>query len=989
MKWMGTAAIICMILVPATLSAQNTGSAVAGVVKDTTGAVLPGVTVEASSPALIEKVRTTVTDENGQYQITDLRVGTYTVTFTLPGFAIVRREGLELSANFTASVNVELKVGDLTETVTVSGQSPVVDIHNVTQQRTISRSLLDVLPATKNVIGYVSLTPAAILPQSAMDVGGNKGELSVRASIHGTKQGDQKQLHDGMRYNTMVGTGTGRSFFPNHASIAEAVVETGSGGSAEFITGGLQVNVIPKDGGNQWSGGLFADYTGETLQGDNLTADLRARGVVVNSSINDVFEANGALGGPLKRDTLWFFTAHRRWGNHQRGANFFENTDLKAWTYTPDTSRPVNAVERYRSNNIRLTWQASEKNKITFYWDHQRHCLCNHISGSGALFAGTTAVEASPGIRHAPHELLQANWTYPASNRVLFTVGVTYYMNRVERFAQPGVDPRDISVLEQSRNFRYRAPPDTQNTGQGQSNQNFSMSYITGSHRFKTGLFILQGYAFGTITTTGNGLTYTFLNGVPSQITQFASPTFTRDVVKPELGLYAQDQWIIDRLTLTFGLRFESFRAFAAASEQAAGRFIDARSFDQVDCVPCWKDLVPRSAISYDLFGTGKTVVKASLGKYLGAQATGFASANNPVNTSVNQTSRSWNDTFYPVGDPRRNDYVPDCDLRNPQANGECGRMANTNFGGRNITTRYDPEVLNGWGSRDFNWQASAAVEHELRPGVAVGAGYFRTWYGNQLVTDNLAVTPQDFDPYCFTVPADPRLPGGGNQICGLANITPSKFGLVNNLVTFASKYGEQTEIYNGVDFNFNARLPRGALVSAGVNIGNSLSFAGNTTASTNRCFVVDSPQELYQCDKQVPYQTRFKASGTYPLPLDFQASAVFQALPGTAIAATYAVPNALIAPSLGRSLAGGASTASVELLEPYSQFEDRITQLDLRLMKRFPLGRTRIQGIFDLYNALNASPILQLRTAYGPTWLTPFEVLGARTVKLGVQMDF
>ena len=180
------------------------------------------------------------------------------------------------------------------------------------------------------------------------------------------------------------------------------------------------------------------------------------------------------------------------------------------------------------------------------------------------------------------------------------------------------------------------------------------------------------------------------------------------------MGVFVQDQWTLNRLTLNAGLRFEYFRAFAAASVQPAGRFLGEVAFDQVDCAPCWKDLVPRLAGSYDLFGTGKTVIKASIGRYVGAQATGLANAVNPVNASVNQTNRSWSDL-------NRN-FIPDCDLRNPEANGNgdlCGRMANTNFGGLNVTTQYDPEVLNGWGKR-YNWQASAMVEHELLPGTAV-----------------------------------------------------------------------------------------------------------------------------------------------------------------------------------------------------------------------------------------------------------------------------
>ena len=200
-----------LALMPALASAQAPSSTVAGVVKDTTGAVLPGVTVEAASPALIEKVRIAVTDSQGQYKIIDLRPGIYTVTFSLTGFATVRREGIELRSNFTAAVNADLQVGSLAETITVSGASPVVDVQNVTQQTNLSRTLVDSMPVAKSVLGYAGVMPAVITPPNAQDVGGAKGEFSVRLALHGGKQGDQKLMVDGMRYNSLSTGGTGRA----------------------------------------------------------------------------------------------------------------------------------------------------------------------------------------------------------------------------------------------------------------------------------------------------------------------------------------------------------------------------------------------------------------------------------------------------------------------------------------------------------------------------------------------------------------------------------------------------------------------------------------------------------------------------------------------------------------------------------------------------------------------------------------------------------
>jgi len=291
----------------------------------------------------------------------------------------------------------------------------------------------------------------------------------------------------------------------------------------------------------------------------------------------------------------------------------------------------------------------------------------------------------------------------------------------------------------------------------------------------------------------------------------------------------------------------------------------------------------------------------------------------------------------------------------------------------------------------------SLSVDREVMPGVALSAGYYRTWYGNFYLTDNLNVTPADYSPYCITAPVNAGLPASisGQPICGLYDINPAKFGLVNNVVTLASNYGKQTEVYNGADVTVNARLGRGATLSGGWNVGTAIQTgvvnAGNATSRTNNCFVVDSPQQLYHCDIQNPYQQRVKVSGSYPLPGDFQASAVFQSLPGANYGALYTATTAQIAPSLGRNLAGNVKSATIDLLPPFSQFGPRMNQLDLRFTKKFALNKTRIQANFDIYNVMNANTVVSYNnTITNPaTWLRPTQVVDGRLAKFSVQLDF
>lgn len=977
------AVLAFVAFLPVAAFAQLGASGIAGAVRDTSGGVLPGVTVEAASPALIEKVRTVVADGLGQFRITDLRPGTYTVTFTLPGFSSVIREGLELPANFTATLNIELRVGAVAETVTVSGESPVVDVQNVVQQHRITNDDLDKIPTSKSLFDLTNLMPAVISAPALRGVGGNQGEMDARGSLHGGRETDQKALQDGMRFN--IGVDSRLSYYINPAAAQEVLVEGPAGGSAEYASGGIQINIIPKDGGNIYSGSFLTNYTNDKLQSSNLTPELAARGLVDSPTVNRIHDVNVGFGGPIKREKIWFFTAQRHWGLLVTPLDFYENATPGTFRYTPDFSRPVAARQVNRSHLFRVTAQVSQQHKIAFSWDHEPNCACPEPETEGS------APEAIPDVVRKPNELVQATWSYAATNRVLVESGATTYQAR--RHGNLGgmgltnpVSADAISILEQTTGFRYNAPQNRSYSPRGQVNGRASLSYVTGSHYIKAGMMWVWGPEGSKQWRNPAAMVYTFRNQRPTSLTQFASDTDTRQENK-EFGYYLQDKWTLRRLTLNLGVRVDTLSGAIPARTQPAGVFIGARSFDRVDNVPNWKDVSPRFGVAYDLFGTGKTAVKASVGRYV--EIVNPTSQYNPATTSVNQVNRTWDDV--------NGNFFPDCDLHNPLANGECLQINNLNFGRLNITTRGDPAMLEGWGNRGFNWRAVAIVDHELRPGFSLSAGLHRTWYGNFTVTDNLAVTPADFDPYCITAPRDSRLPnGGGYELCGFYNVRPDKFGQVNNLNTLASKYGKWTEVYNGADLNVTVRPAGGALLTGGLSVGNSGTIvtsantgSSRTTSKTDRCFVVDSPQELYQCAYNPPYQLQVKFGGSYPLPWDLFASATFQSTPGPVIGATYTATNAQIAPSLGRNVSGGGTVSGHQLIEPFSMFEDRINTLDVRFSKQVPVERFRTLLMLDIYNAMNASSVLWSNSTYGADWQKPTKILGGRLFKVGLKLDW
>jgi hypothetical protein len=1017
--WLHLSSACLVVALTATAAFAQNSTGIAGIVKDASGGVLPGVTVEAGSPALIEKVRTVTTDEKGEYKIVGLLPGVYSVTFTLSGFSTMKREGVELQANFTATINADLRVGGLTETITVSGQSPVVDVQNTATRNLITREALDTVPTNKTLEAYAALTPGMSMTTSTgQDVGGSKGETYVQLQIHGSRANDNKTLIDGFETNEW----SGRVFVPNPAGAQEIAVELGNG-LAEAPAYGVYVNYIPRAGANNFSGTFIGNYTGSGMQSAaNLTDDLKSRGLTQSAlpQIKKVWDVNGSIGGPIRQDKLWFYTALRSWGSNgtvvgtyytsTSGTPFvFSNGVVSGslsggnpFIYAPNTAKAAFNDFNQRQLTSRVTWRASTRNKFDLSYDWEYRCDCHRS------VAPTLTPEASA-IRTYHPKIPALTWTFPATNKLLFEAGTaTVYMDYAPS-PQPETPLFTIPVLEQTGSVQFLATPgDTAGAGGYGDKYNLiqnsraSMSYVTGSHALKVGMQIRTGVK--KFSEAGSPIDYRVLNGVPNQVTLFAYPLLFHENMKALMGVYAQDQWTVRRLTLSGGLRFDYENAYVPAQHFDPGAYIGARNYNEVDCVPCWKDLSPRVSAAYDLFGTGKTAVKFNVGRYTAEEMLNTAHANNPLLLSNASTNRSWNDTTYPVGDPRRGNYIPDCDLTNPAANGECGPNANPNFGNVVITNRYDSSVLTA--NRPYNWSTSASVQHELRPGTAVSLGYFRTSWHNFSVADAQNVTPTNYDPYCITLPSNSLIPNAGQQLCGLYNITPTLFGQdsTNQVTHFVS--GDYKDVYSGVDLTINARLGRGAFVQGGMNTGREV---------INSCTAVDSPSTSLGivplpvgftaatpsaaggvanstsfCSITPPFwHPQFKFSGSYPLVYGFQMSGVVQSVPGIPRLASLVVPASQVI-GLGRPLSGNVANVTVaNIIAPQAQFEDRLNQVDIRFIRNFVVSGMHVQGTLDVYNLFNRSTVLAQVNQYGATWRTPTSVLDARILKVGVQMNF
>jgi len=492
-----------------------------------------------------------------------------------------------------------------------------------------------------------------------------------------------------------------------------------------------------------------------------------------------------------------------------------------------------------------------------------------------------------------------------------------------------------------------------------------------------------------------NSVTLTMRAGVPFSLTEYATPIQFHETMNYNTGLFAQDQWRLNRLTMNYGVRFDFLKASVDEQHIGAGPFTPARDFGKIENVPNWKDIDPRFGASYDLFGDGKTAIKGSIGRYVVADSYTIARAVNPVQSTVNSVTRTW---APPAGVAYVGTYNPfeDCDLTNPNANTKrpgavaCGSISNPLFGQvATRTTNYDPDVVQGWGVRPDNWEMQFSVQREVLPRVSVYAGYSRRWYGNLFATKNLNVTNADFTQYCIPVPADNRLPTGGQQQCGYYDV--NRVIAPNNLIFNSSSLGGIKDVYDGFDIDVNARLPRRIIVSGGVSIGRERVDICNlkddlSLTQTGNARTQDPRTEEF-CNVTPPWAPLVKGQAAYTLPWDVAISATFQTLLGPEIRAQYPLTNAIAGPSLGRPFTNVPPT--VDLLAAGSTFGDRVYQTDLRLSKQIRYGSTTIRPTVSVYNLFNANPVQTYVNTYGPTWQNPTVILQARFIDIGVQVDF
>jgi hypothetical protein len=916
-------------------------------------------------------------------------------------------------------INAEMRVGALQETITVTGETPLVDTQSTRRETVLNADIVAALPATRTYGALLNAIPG--LQTNTGATGAMTTPDMTFFTSHGGRQNEGRVHIDGLPVAASF-NGGGVSTFTYDIANADEMQVLVSGGLGEAEQGGPSINLVPRSGGNSFSGSGFYSGAGSWSSSNNIDDSLRALGITKPPQLIALWDVSGSFGGPIKRDRLWFFGTARQYANFTVVEGAFANLyagDPTRWDFARN-----NAVESRNANSRdifsgRLTGQASARNRISFSHEYQHRCSGSLLGTSGdgcrgsesdwvglGNFGGATPAspESWPGYHDFPYYVTQLTWNSPVSNRFLLEAGFSRFHYLWAGFGQAPPDRINlIPVTEQAAiqghpaNFSYRGAFDPLGFGWADNDANpnnsrGTASYVTGAHNLKFGYQGSYQKSIQGRQANESLLRYTLNNGVPNAVSYFIAPRWEQNDRTASMALFLQDQWTFQRLTVQGAVRYDRAWSWAPADHNGTASpspyVAGPISFERTPSVDAYNDITTRWGVAWDVFGTGKTAFKANIGKYL-------QTASNDENYWANNPSRRIVTAIGVGGVPARGwvdgdrDFVVDCDLRNPalqdnRATGgdQCAALGGQqlNFGSANPnSTIINPAILKGWGVRPSDWQFGMSVQQELLPRVSVEVGYYRRSFQNFFVTDNQLVGPSDFTPWTYPAPQHADLPdGGGYPVSYYAVTREAALRGAQIYQTFETDYGPARKQYwHGLDVNLNARLRNGLTLQGGTSTGRGVRNNCDSLAKLPENLVIANVNQRFEsCDVTEPWMTSIRGLVAYTVPkIDVLVSAQMRslnaanALPGlvgstsatngASLNANVNVPNTVVQSLLGR-LPGTTlvtQTTSVNLLTTGQLYpHGRVNQADMRFAKILRFGGTRADIGIDLYNLLNAN---------------------------------
>lgn len=941
-KWCVGLLLAVAVWTPASAQVQ-TGSILVRVA-DEQQAPAPGVTVTLASPVLVAGTTTGVTDSGGVIRFPSLSPGTYTVTAELQGFRTVIRENIVVQVGQTTPLDVALSVATLAETVTVTGSSPVVDTTSANVSVNLSEQLLQSTPGGRDIWALVEYKVPSLLI-TRPDVGGTSGGLQGVYNARGTTSTQNSQYLNGINVGDPAAIGAA-GFYYDFDAFEDIQVSTGAH-DITVPTSGVFLNMITKSGSDVWRGRTTFTWLGDATQGQNVDANLRRYGFRPETNAVDfVSDINVSGGGPLIARKLRMFTSFRDWRVHVNVPAAFSTLVLDKTDIT--------------SGLVNLNYQVNNNNRLTGFYSRQYYKKPNRFLASSNLL-----VKESTSNEDDVFDVYQLLWNSVLSSNLF--VDARFGLNKI--LFPTYQNGSDQTLLDTATGIRTRNfTADTERfRDRYQGNATFQYyvdQALGGRHEFKFGFD--HAHAPVEVRTRRFDdleLTYNSATGLSQNVTLFATPFFTKTAVDVT-ALYAQDTYSIKRMTLTGGLRYERLEGYLPEQSSPPSQYFPnlPRTFEEQRDIVLWHTVGPRLSTAYDVFGNGRTAIKAATGRYYYVITTGGVL--DTVNPNANYSEQyQWNDRN---GDLRYQ--------RGEEAGAPVISQANLSV------ISFDPDY-----QRPYTDEYTAGVDHELLPALKLSVNYTYRREKNPQATSNPA------NPFESTLST--RADSGRDGIAGTAD--DGTFQFYNRVSTqnlvFLTNDRNSLQTYKGIEITATKRMSNRWQMLAGYTFSRTRIAGVSVNVNPNALINADGLVTGQLGDR--PHQ--FKLTGTYVLPFyDIGLAGNLNAQSG--IAVTRQVSTALAV--------GGTTTVNVEPAGSYRL--DARTAADLRVFKTQRFGSRELEVSVDFNNISNVNTVWDVRTLSGtinlrqdgsptgavntlPQFGSPAQIYGPRNVRFNVAFRF
>ncbi len=941
--------LVCLLMAATAHAQVNTGS-ITGSVTDTSGAVLPGVNVSLSGERLIGGEQLQVTDASGSYRFDRLPPGAYQMKFELAGFKTVERTDIRINAAFVATINAKLEVGALTESITVTGESPTVDVRSNVQQTVMNQEILEGVPTGRDPWSLAKIIPGVQV--STYDVGGTQSMQQSSLSSHGSNTNDVSYNIDGATVNWPGGGGGATMLYYDQGMFEEVNYMT-SAIPAEQLAGGVSINMVTKDAGNAWRGNVRYNFANDSLQSENWADTQAVNPVFLGNPTKKTYDFNASGGGALLNNRLWVNGTYRKWvvnklvnARNSDGSQALDDNDLK--NYSGKATGSISANHKVMGSYL---WN----NKIR---GHRRDTPPNNVDDIAAL------------VQTNPAWTAQGKYT-GIFGQLVYEASFSRMDGQTNYGYQSGTPADAIRRVDNTLSLATIAATREEHQPNSWTQINNIVSYTFnkgGDHLIKGGVQLGQLRYTSDYSVQGDHYVE-YDNGLPTQIREFNTPVVSKNEANVN-GFFVQDSWRLNRLTLNLGLRYDSYVGTLPDQSAPAGQFAPARSVSKQEAIN-QNIAVWRTGAVYDLFGRGSSAVKASYSRY-GLQ-TGIDRVTTVNPLTAGSRTCPWSD---PNGDGvfQASEIVAPC----------------SGFSG-GISTFYAPDGVD-WPYSD---EATVGFEQQVGRSTRVGVMFYYRTNRKQLGFRNLAVPSSAYTPFEITVANGPGGTVGSPQprTVTVWNLDPTLASAQNNIRDNEDYLDTD---YKGIEFTANKRFSDNWQMVAGLTYGNNrggvnVGNGSGQSATASGAFNADlnDPNNLVYPDGVIGNDSTvaFRLSGSYRFPWDINLAGTYIGNSGYPYVSTVTVTRAQ-AQAVGVNLT--RATQPVLLSERGDERLDSVKMVDLRLSKIFRLGSNRsFTPQVDLFNLFNADTTTTINNGVGNTYLFPGEILSPRIIRVGFVLNF